>query len=144
LNSGEERAADLGLLEAHAPYLRYDAQDGYRAVSAATMTDAPCNSLGRADGSPIAGQGTLQALSLETLGRYPVPARFEQGDRLASGPNPLMEAVRMQSSPEYPHRAYGRVVREAGSTWPEYWLWYYDNPKTFLGKGAIRATGRWR
>lgn len=133
--------ADLGLIEVHAPYLRYDAQDGYRAVSAATMTDAPCNSLGRADGSPIAGQGTLQALSLETLARYPVPARFEQGDRLASGPNPLMEAVRMQSSPEYPHRAYGRVVREAGSTWLEYWLWYYDNPKTFLGKG--RHQGDW-
>jgi hypothetical protein len=141
LSGGAKWAADLGQLEAHAPYLRYDAQDGYRAVSAATMTDAPCNCLGRADGSPIAGQGTLQPLSLETLARYPAPARFEPGDRLASGPSPLMEAVRMQSSPEYPHCAYGRVVRRAQSTWLEYWLWYYDNPKTFLGQG--RHEGDW-
>jgi hypothetical protein len=134
-------ADDRQLLEAHAPYLQYDAQDAYRAVSAATMTDAPCNCLAQNGGTLIAGKGTMSELNLGVLSDYPGSLEFAEGDRLASAPNPLEDAVKLQSKPEFPHCAYGRVARRSGNSWLEYWLWYYDNPKTFLGKG--RHQGDW-
>lgn len=133
---------ERGLLEHFVPYLQYDAQDGYRAVSAATMTDAPCNCLTRGQGTVIAGKGSLARLSLETLSDYPGSLEFADGDRLAGAPNPLEDAVRMQGEAErFPHCAYARAVPVGGSLWLEYWLWYYDNPKTFLGTG--RHQGDW-
>jgi hypothetical protein len=133
---------ERGLLERFVPYLQYDAQDGYRAVSAATMTDAPCNCLAREQGTIIAGKGSLARLGLETLSDYPGALEFAAGDRLAAAPNPLEDAVRMQGEAErFPHCAYARAVSVGGSLWLEYWLWYYDNPKTFLGTG--RHQGDW-
>jgi hypothetical protein len=134
-------AQDRELLERFAPYLQYDAQDGYRATSAATMTDPPCNCLASGTGTLIAGKGTFTELSLEVLTDYPGSLRFADGDHLASAPNPLEDAVKLQRRPEYPHCAYGRVVRSRDSAWLEYWLWYYDNPKKFLGQG--RHQGDW-
>jgi hypothetical protein len=135
-------AEERELLEAFAPYLHYDAQDGYRAVSAATMTDAPCNCLTRRDGALIAGKGSFADLSLGVLADYPGSLSFQEGDQMASAPNPLEDAVKMQRQlVEYPHCAYGRAVPRGADLWLEYWLWYYDNPKTFLGTG--RHEGDW-
>lgn len=132
---------DRQLLEAHAPYLQYDAQDGYRAVSAATMTDPPCNCLATGTGTLIAGKGTFTELSLEVLADYPSSLTFADGDHLASAPNPLEDAIKLQRRAEFPHCTYSRVVRRGQSAWLEYWLWYYDNPKKFLGQG--RHQGDW-
>jgi len=133
---------ELQLLLNHVPNLCYDAQEGYRAVTAATMTDAPQNSLVAAGGEVIAGEGSANELSLATLMSYPEDFNFQPGDRLSSGEPPLPDALRLQADTErYPHATHGRVVRRGNHTWLEYWLWYYDNPKTFLGKG--RHQGDW-
>lgn len=132
------------LLEKYAPCLRYDAQDGYRAVAAETMTAAPCNSLARERGTVVAGKGSWAPLGIETLAKYPGALEFEPGDRLVAGTSPLQDAVAMQRKPdEFPHCAYGRVVPRGrgGDLFLQYWLWYYDNPKTFLGRG--RHQGDW-
>jgi hypothetical protein len=105
------------------------------------MPDPPCNCLASGRGTLIAGKGTFTELSLDTLTDYPGSLSFAPGDHLASAPNPLADAVKLQRDPRYPHCAYGRVARNSGSTWLEYWLWYYDNPKTFLGQG--RHQGDW-
>jgi len=127
------------LLERFAPLLQYDAQDAFRAVAADTMADNPPNLLRRGDGSLIAAHPDL---SLAVLADYPGEQAFAKGDHLAAGPDLLGDAVRMQLDPRYPHCAYGRVLPgEGGRRWLQYWLWYYDNPKTFLGKG--RHQGDW-
>ena len=105
------------------------------------MTDPPCNCLASGTGTLIAGKGTFTDLSLEVLSDYPGSLTFADGDHLTSAPNPLEDAIKLQRRPEYPHCAYGRVVRRGGSAWLEYWLWYYDNPKKFLGQG--RHQGDW-
>ncbi|MGC1816012.1 MAG: hypothetical protein WA696_17890 [Solirubrobacterales bacterium] len=132
---------DRQVLERFAPYLQYDAQDGYRAVSAATMTDPPCNCLASGSGAPIAGKGTVVELNLDVLAKYPNPYEFANGDHLNSAPNPLEDAVKYQRDPRFPHCTYGRVARREGRAWLEYWLWYYDNPKKFFGQG--RHQGDW-
>lgn len=137
-------AWERDLLEQYAPLLRYDAQDGYRAVAAETMTAPDCNSLARARGAPIAGKGSFAALGIETLSDYPGALEFEPGDRLVAAPSPLQDAVRMQREAErFPHCAYARVVPRGRreDLFLQYWLWYYDNPKTFLGRG--RHQGDW-
>jgi hypothetical protein len=128
--STEERR----VLERYAPRLQYDAQDACRAVDAATMTANRANLLRRATGPVIAGEPDL---CLDVLARYPDGAAFETGDHLAAGPDRVGDAVRLQADPRFAHQVYGRVVPgDAGRTWLQYWLWYYDNPKTFLGRGA--------
>lgn len=132
------------LLKKYAPCLRYDAQDGYRVVSAATMTAPECNSLARERGTVIAGKGSFAELDIGTLTDYPGALAFEPGDRLVAAPSPLQDAVRMQrESDRFPHCAYSRVVPRGrrGELFLQYWLWYYDNPKTFLGRG--RHQGDW-
>src|SRR3954468_23087584 len=127
--------ADRDLLERHVPRLRYDAQDAFRAVPASTFCDNPPNCLRRRHGQVIA---TPPELSLAGLADLP----FHRGDHLVAGPDAITDAVRMQADADrYPHAVYGRVVGDGGLTWLQYWLWYYDNPKTFLGKG--RHQGDW-
>jgi hypothetical protein len=134
--------ADLTLLLRHVPNLHYDAQEGYRAVTAATMTDAPRNALVAESGEIIAGHGSGNALSLDTLAGYPDGFDFSPRDHLASADPALADALRLQADADrYPHATHGRVVRRGKRIWLEYWLWYYDNPKTFLGKG--RHQGDW-
>jgi hypothetical protein len=121
-------------LERFAPRLQYDAQDACRAVDAATMTDNAPNLLRRAAGPVIAGEPEL---CLDVLERYPEGAAFETGDHLAAGPDRVGDTVRLQADPRFGHEVYGRVVPgDEGRTWLQYWIWYYDNPKTFLGRGA--------
>lgn len=144
LGSAGVEDRDRELLEKYAPCLRYDAQDGYRAVAAETMTAPACNSLTRERGAVIAGQGSFASLSIDTLIAYPGRIEFEEGDRLIAAPSPLQSAVKMQAeSDRFPHCAYGRVVPRGrrGDLFLQYWLWYYDNPKTFLGRG--RHQGDW-
>jgi hypothetical protein len=129
---------ERALLDRFAPRLQYDPQDAYRAVAAQTMTDNPPNLLQREDGAVIAA---APELGLATLAGYPDGLAFLPGDHLAAGPDMLGDAVRMQADPRYPHCAYGRVIPQGERTWLQYWLWYYDNPKTFLGKG--RHQGDW-
>jgi hypothetical protein len=129
----EERA----LLERFAPKLQYDAQDAFRAVDAATMTDNPPNLLRRGDGRIVAGHGDL---NLDCLTAYPGGGAAAKGDHLAAGPRLLEDAVELQS--RYAHCVYGRVLPDGGDPrWLQYWIWYYDNPKTFLGRG--RHEGDW-
>ena len=132
---------DRELLERYAPCLAYDPQDGLRATSAATMTDNDENALRRADRREIAAGAGLR---LATLTDYPGTQQWEEGDYLASAggaEDALIDAIRMQALDAYPHVAYGRVLRVAGTVWLQYWLWYYDNPKTFAGRG--RHQGDW-
>lgn len=133
-------AGERELLERFAPCLHYDPQDAFRAVAAETMIDNPPNLLQRADGAVIAAGDELD---IATLADYPGQLGFLPSDHLAAGPNRLADAVRMQAdASRYRHCAYGRVVpRGEARTWLQYWLWYYDNPKTFLGKG--RHEGDW-
>jgi hypothetical protein len=129
------------LLERYAPCLAYDPQDGFRATPAATMTDNPRNALRREDGEEIAAGAVLQ---LATLVDYPGQQRFKTGDHLAAdgeATDLLLDAMRMQGQPSYPYTAYGRVVASDGQVWLQYWLWYYDNPNTFAGRG--RHQGDW-
>jgi hypothetical protein len=108
------------------------------------MTAPECNSLTRERGTPIAGKGSFADLSIATLAEYPGALELEAGDRLVAAPGQLQDAVRMQrKSDEFPHCAYGRVVPRGrkGELYLQYWLWYYDNPKTFLGRG--RHQGDW-
>jgi hypothetical protein len=122
------------LLEQFAPRLQYDAQDACRAVDAATMTDNRPNLLRRAGGPLIAGEPDL---CLDLLADYPPDAEFEDGDHLAAGPDRVGDAVRLQADPRYAHQVYGRVLPDAEhADWLQYWIWYYDNPKSFLGRGA--------
>jgi hypothetical protein len=132
---------DRSLLEQYAPCLAYDPQDALRATAAATMTDNDENSLRRAENDQEIAAGV--SLSLATLTNYPGTQVWKAGDYLASAgdaEDALIDAMRLQDG--HPHTAYGRVLRDqGGQIWLQYWLWYYDNPKTFAGRG--RHQGDW-
>jgi hypothetical protein len=123
-------------LERHRPALRYDSQETYRAMSAASITDNPGNTLLDATGKVLARAG--EGLSLAYLTSYPDPGA---GDRLDTAPDAQADALRMQADPVYADRCYGRVFADGGRTWLQYWLWSYDNPKNLLGFG--RHEGDW-
>ena len=122
-------------LEKHRPALRYDPQEAYRAMSAASITDNPGNTLVRFDGAIVARAG--HGLSLAYLETYPV----ETGDRLDETNDPLSASRRFQAAPAYADRVYGRVKEDGGRTWLQYWLWCYYNPKHLLGLG--KHEGDW-
>ena len=126
-------------LERHRPALRYDSQEAYRAMSAASITDNAGNVLLAGDNSVIARAG--EGLSLELLSAYPPPASPDGDDKLDEAPDPLSAARELQANPAYADRCYGRVKPDGGRTWLQYWLWYYDNPKNLLGFG--RHEGDW-
>lgn len=88
------------------------------------MTDPPCNCLATGTGTLIAGKRTVTDLSLEVL--RPEPAR---------GRDQAAAKARVPALHIWPRRP-SRLER-----WLEYWLWYYDNPKKFLGQG--RHQGDW-
>jgi len=125
-------ARDRELLERHRPLLRYDAQDDMRAMSAHSATE-PGSLLRRGDGELLAGPDGSPELTLELLATYAEPT---EGDHLVLAPDPARTARRLQKLPGYADRVYGHVVRDAGGTWLQYWLWLYDNPKNLFGLGA--------
>ena len=123
------------LLWRHRPALCFDAQEPYRALSAASMTDCPGNVLLLKDDSVLARAG--EGLTLGLLSAYPAQA----GDRLDQVPDALAAAQRFQADPAYASRCYGRALADGGRTWLQYWLWYLYNPKHLLGFG--RHEGDW-
>jgi hypothetical protein len=123
-------------LERHRPALRYDSQETYRAMSAASITDNPGNALLDGRGGTIAAAGG--GLSLAFLTAYPDP---KGDDKLDEAPKPADAARRFQADPAYADRCYGRVAQDGGRTWLQYWFWSYDNPKNLLGFG--RHEGDW-
>ncbi len=137
-------ATDTELLRRHRPALRYDAQEPYRATSAASMTDHPGNLLVAKDGTVLAradGEGEAR-LSLDLLAAYPGGLQAGWGDRLDAGPDELAAAAKFQDDPGYANRVYGRVEPEdEGMKWLQYWLWFYYNPKHLLGFG--KHEGDW-
>jgi len=122
-------------LERHRPALVYDPQEAYRAMSAASLTDNPGNTLERKSGSVVARAGA--GLSLALLSTY----RVEAGDRLDAFGDPLPASRRFQADPAYHERVYGRVAEDDDRVWLQYWLWCYYNPKHLLGFG--RHEGDW-
>ena len=126
-------------LERHRPALRYDSQEGFRAISAASITDNDGNVLLARDGAVIAHAGA--GLSLDFLAAYPPPQQAGDGDKLDEAPDPLSASQKFQADPDYADRCYGRVVSDGDRTWLQYWLWMYDNPKNLLGFG--RHEGDW-
>jgi hypothetical protein len=133
---------DAALLERHSPFLRYDPQDAFRACSARLMTDVPGNRLLREDGVTIKMTGAARnALTLEALRDYPAGESEAETDRIdavaADQPLPPL----LQFHPRYRNRAYGRVARQDGTRWLQYWFWLYHNPKNLFGWG--RHEGDW-
>ena len=141
--------SDAELLQRHRPALRYDAQEPYRAISAASMTDHAGNLLVLKDGTVLArapGEGQAR-LSLALLNAYPGGLKADWGDRLDAGADELAAAAKYQADPAYANRVYGRVhpgnggLDETGLRWLQYWLWFYYNPKHLLGFG--KHEGDW-
>ena len=139
----ELSAADRELLERHRPLIRYDGQEPYRVCSAATITRGPANLLTRKEGTVLARASDAgpTKLSLELLSKYPADLKPAASDRLDEGPDELADARRLQSRSEFADRVYGRVKRQGGRTWLQYWMWLYYNPKHLLGFG--RHEGDW-
>ena len=126
-------------LDRHRPALRYDSQEPYRAISAASITDwlrehaaGPRRQRARAR-----RRGAEPGLSLAATR----PARRTRATGSTKRPDPLAAARTLQADPRYADRCYGRVVPDGGRTWLQYWLWSYDNPKQLLGFG--RHEGDW-
>jgi hypothetical protein len=138
LSEGCDRERDRKLLHRHRPYLRYDTQDAYRAVSAATAIHAPGDVVTRGDGTivPSAGDSDRPQLDLDCLAHYPDGSESAERDRLSHGAHSLADIVRMQVRRHYADRVYGRVVRDAGRVWLQYWLWYCYDQKQILGLGG--------
>jgi hypothetical protein len=141
-----------GLLRRYAPVLRYDSLESFRADSAAILPEsyvpAPTgwsatNTLKRKGGTVLGaakatpGQPTL---TLEFLAprAYLSGATVRSDDLLdAVGHDYVADARRMHAKPGYADVSHGKVARQAdGTVWLQYWFFYYDNDKTFLGVGA--------
>jgi hypothetical protein len=132
------------LLRRYAPELRYEAQEGYFADSAAEMTDnfagSRQNYLVSSSGTRIAAANPADPLAHLSLGFLGDPVYADgraatTGDYLdAANTNYQQDAQRMRAA-GYADRAYGRAVTSGGRTWLQYWLFYYYNPQNVLGFG---------
>jgi hypothetical protein len=125
---------DRELLHHHRPILRYDAQDDMRAMAVESAVFEG-NLLRRRDGEVVAGRADdleVPELTLALLSTYDA----RDGDHLVLAPDVRRTARLLQRRPEYANRAYGRVVRDGGRTWLQYWLWLYENPKNLFGLGS--------
>jgi probable HAF family extracellular repeat protein len=147
LNGGPSHAILLEptLLDRYAPELRYDAQETYRADSAAEMTDnytsTYTNQLLDGNNALIAASNPADAsddLSLAYLGLfYPSGRLSASTDHIDAYNNYAVDFQRMHLLAQYANNTYGRVVPYPnGDTVLEYWFFYYDNPKTFFFVGA--------
>jgi hypothetical protein len=138
------------LLEAFKPFLKYDSNEGYFADSAAEMTDAAGNLLRSGSGETIATPGPGDHdLSLKFLaadgGTYPNGRPVAKDDVLSvTGKNYIEQyrAIRV-AKPEYPNVVYGRVVESGGTTWLQYWFWFFYNDLRALDVGLGLHEGDW-
>ncbi len=144
LHFGQERAYKLSLtpLARYVPELRYDAQEIYRADSAAEITDnytaSYTNRLLRADGTLLAASDPsypADDLSLDYLGAN-AGSSLESDYVDEANDNRDADAQRMHADPYYANKVYGREVPLTdGGVLLQYWVFYYNNPKTFFTAG---------
>jgi hypothetical protein len=141
---------DEDLLQAHAPVLRYDPQDLFRAISAESMVANPGNVLFDCDSETLACTPTATAVTGDALPELTLQFLAAYGDRrspelerIAQAPGYALDARRMQA-PVHPfaRRVHGRVIRpDDRSAWLQYWLFYYYNPKNL--RGLFKHEGDW-
>jgi hypothetical protein len=136
-----DRAQAEELLERHRPVLRFDPQYDYRLLAAESALDNPGNILRRLDGEVIAGVAGRPSLSTQSLVTYPEGLAARRDDCIAMAPDHAGDARRMEWSEAHRGRIYGRVARDQGRTWLQYWFWLYYNPKNLLGFG--KHEGDW-
>jgi hypothetical protein len=128
---------DRELLERHKPILKFDPQYDYRALNASSALANPGNVLLREHGEVIARSKEGGPLTLTALTEY----EPEPGDFLALAADHPGDSGRMEWEEDHRGRIYGRVVRDGGRTWLQYWFWLYYNPKHLFGFG--KHEGDW-
>lgn len=147
-------ASEAELLARHAPLLRYDPQDLYRAISAEAAVTNAGNLLVdgdgeviaaapiRPDGSTAVNAGAEPLLSLELLAAHG-DREDVAAERIAYAPGYQSAARRMQRQGQaLAGRIHGRVIpAEDGERWLQYWFFYYYNPKNLGGLG--KHEGDW-
>jgi len=121
--------------------LRYDSQGSFYADSARTLPERvsadgkTANRLTRAAGSAVAApELTIHFLAAK---RYADSGAVRRDDYLdAVGRDYVLAARELHARPEFADRVYGHAVSGTdGSTWLQYWFFYYWNNKSFLGFG---------
>lgn len=99
------------------------------------IVENPGNRLVDKRGKPIAiADGSEEALGL----RHLHTGASHEGERLDEVGNEdaiLRDAVHLQADARLADRVYGRVREQSGSTYLQYWLWFYYNPKDVAGRG---------
>jgi hypothetical protein len=132
------------LLGRHRPLLQYDSLESFRADSAATIcglvAGGRCNSLHRADGTPIAaaapGEGEAK-LELDFLrgSSYANGEPVRRDDYLDEcGGSHAGDAWAVRQAEGHADVVYGRARRdEEGRLWLQYWFFYYYDDKGLLG-----------
>ena len=142
-----DRGRDLaGLLRAYSPSLRYEAQEGYFADSAAEMTDnfvagSRTNYLVNGSGTRLAAADPANPLANLSLGFLGDPA-YADGrpsaatDYLDAANSTYQQDAQRMRAAGYGDRVYGRAVTSGGRTFLQYWLFSYYNPQNVLGFGV--------
>jgi hypothetical protein len=142
-----ERGRNLaGLLRAYAPSLRYEAQEGYFADSAAEMTDnfvagSRTNYLVNGSGTRLAAADPANPLANLALGFLGDPT-YADGrpsaatDYLDAANSTYQQDAQRMRAAGYGDRVYGRAATSGGRTFLQYWLFSYYNPQNVLGFGV--------
>jgi hypothetical protein len=135
-----------GLLRAYSPSLRYEAQEGYFADSAAEMTDnfvagSRSNYLVNGSGTRLAAADPAHPsanLSLAFLGdpAYADGRSSASTDYLDAANSTYQQDAQRMRAAGYGDRVYGRAVTSGGRTFLQYWLFSYYNPQNVLGFGV--------
>lgn len=150
---GGNIVAEPNLLQLYAPELRWHTDEVYYADSAATMadnyqSDEYRNMLHMPDfpvpfsvlaASEPGYDDYLLSLDFLHPDAYPTDPETEvtTADFInAADEDPDGDAQRMHDDPLYRNKAYGTVISSGSNTYLQYWFFYYNNPKTFVGFGA--------
>jgi hypothetical protein len=149
-------SSDAELLARYVPFIQYDSLESYAADAVAVMTDCvPAgyphgNTLSRRRGdvlaaaAPTAGGAKLEPGLLHG-GEYPDPIAqsVRDDDYLdAVGRRYVEDAREMHARLGNANQVYGATRRDReGSTWLQYWFFYYYNDRAMIGTG--RHEGDW-
>ena len=132
--------------------MRYDDEESFVADSAATMTAWSGNELRDGEDNVIAVTGGIPSLSLSNLDvEYGPSYPATDADRVVENNGPFNEeeaaafaAGQMHESAAFGDEIYGRVVPgRAGTTWLQYWFFYYYNPAVPFSAGFGAHEGDW-
>jgi uncharacterized delta-60 repeat protein len=165
LQGGEGNASDMALAQQYAPELMYDSQEPYFADSVAEAVGdvrpdgngglyAPLlkDQDGNVLADPLFGQDSYAAqygyqiqgqfaLTLANLSaQYPTGSTAGAGDYIDEPDNYQPDGAYLHSLPGNAGQTYAHVVRADGSTWIEYWFYYYYNNGSF---GVDDHEGDW-